>query len=91
MDSEYIKPLRSIRELQGLTFHIDAYQRGYRWGIQEVLDLLEDVKEFVLKAENTFYCLQPLIVKYITETEKELIDGQQRATTIFLILMLVQI
>lgn len=86
MDSEFIKPLRSIQELQGLTFYIDAYQRGYRWGIQEVLDLLEDVKEFVLKAENTFYCLQPLIVKHITETEKELIDGQQRATTIFLIL-----
>jgi len=68
-------------------FFVPAYQRGYRWGSSEVERLLEDV--FALKghggqaAKN--YCLQPIVVKNLGDNEFELIDGQQRLTTIFLI------
>lgn len=81
--------LKTIEELLGYTFHIETYQRGYRWDIAQVLNLLNDIDEFSKKDkfEEPFYCLQPLVVKE-KETNKiyELIDGQQRSTTIHLIL-----
>ena len=63
-------------------FHIPAYQRGYRWK-EEAEMLLNDINEIV---EGQNYSLQPIVVKNIGENKYELIDGQQRLTTIFLIL-----
>lgn len=63
------------------SFFVPAYQRGYRWGVDEVRCLLEDVSE---SGEKDYY-LQPVVVKRQGQ-EWELIDGQQRLTTIFLIL-----
>jgi len=62
-------------------FYVPAYQRGYRWK-DEVQMLLNDIDEI---AEGENYCLQPIVVKNIGENKFELIDGQQRSTTIFLI------
>ncbi|MBO5630135.1 MAG: DUF262 domain-containing protein, partial [Aeriscardovia sp.] len=92
--------LKSINELLGMKFFIPLYQRGYRWTEQQVKDLLNDIWEFSKKKkqEYEFYCLQPLVVKLMSDEEKtkckldnndewyEVIDGQQRLTTIFLIL-----
>ena len=68
-------------------FIVPAYQRGYRWGTDEVRRLLEDV--FALKGQggqpNKNYCLQPIVVKKLSDGTFELIDGQQRLTTLFLI------
>ena len=60
------------------------YQRGYKWTATEVRQLLDDLNEFQPK-ENEFYCLQPIVIKADND-KKELIDGQQRCTTIYLIL-----
>jgi hypothetical protein len=79
------KPLKCVNELQGLTFVIDKYQRGYRWGMREIHSLLNDINTFDSNKES-FYCLQPLVLKKRAETIYELIDGQQRSTTIYLIL-----
>lgn len=78
-------PLKYINELKGITFHIDKYQRGYRWGIREIFSLLEDISSFDNKKE-LFYCLQPLVLRKKEANAFELIDGQQRSTTIYLIL-----
>ena len=68
-------------------FLVPSYQRGYRWGSSEVERLLEDV--FALKGRDgqatKNYCLQPVVVKNLGDGKFELIDGQQRLTTIFLI------
>ena len=81
--------LKTIRELEGKNkdnkFIVEKYQRGYRWGIREVEDLLEDIKQFE-KDKQAFYCLQPIVVKNTGTNTFELIDGQQRLTTTFLIL-----
>ena len=94
--------LKSVNELLGMKFFIPSYQRGYRWTEQQVSDLLNDVYEFEPidlpgSEEKTWYCLQPLVVKKMEETDSrlpagnkngwyEVIDGQQRLTTIFILL-----
>ena len=57
-----------------------AYQRGYRWGREEVSQLLDDIWE----SRDKPYYLQPVVVKKHGD-EWELVDGQQRLTTLFLI------
>ena len=66
-------------------FFVPAYQRGYRWGKSEVRRLLEDVYALSKYDERRGYCLQPIVVKNLGEENLEVIDGQQRLTTIFLI------
>lgn len=78
--------LKAIEALLDFNFKIDAYQRGYRWDIAQVYSLLTDIHEFTPEFQS-FYCLQPLVVKRIYNNTYELIDGQQRITTISLILM----
>lgn len=70
-----------ISEITG-KFTIEAYQRGYRWGKDEVEYLLEDISEI---PDGQKYCLQPVVVKNVNDTY-ELIDGQQRLTTLYLIM-----
>lgn len=78
--------LKSINDLLGERFFVPAYQRGYRWTEQQVVDLLEDVISFQPGKEG-FYCLQPVVVKRLVEGGQwEIVDGQQRITTVFLIL-----
>ena len=106
-----------VRDILHRTFWIPAYQRGYRWTVRQVRDLLDDLDTFrtarARYAEEAvqrtrardsggsalrvfapdpgdFYCLQPVVVSKRTlddGTEAlELIDGQQRLTTLHLLL-----
>lgn len=91
---------RTIGSFKDYNFFIDKYQRGYKWTSQQVLDLLNDIDGFK-KSEEAFYCLQPLAVKQLDKEKRskyftdnleqsyEVIDGQQRLTTVFLILKLI--
>jgi uncharacterized protein with ParB-like and HNH nuclease domain len=83
--------IRTINDLLKSNFFIPSYQRGYRWTEQQVTELLNDINEFSPKEipntdEKTWYCLQPIVVKQNDENEWNVIDGQQRLTTTFLIL-----
>lgn len=68
-----------VGQIKGV-FRIPSYQRGYRWSKEEVARLLEDIYS---NGTNN-YCLQPIVVRN-KEDHFELIDGQQRLTTIFLL------
>ncbi|WP_346856323.1 DUF262 domain-containing protein [uncultured Draconibacterium sp.] len=70
-----------VGEISG-NFIIPAYQRGYRWEKEHIEMLLNDIYEN--GAES--YSLQPIVVKKLQDGSFELIDGQQRLTSIFLIL-----
>lgn len=92
--SENILEPKVISELLEKNFYVDSYQRGYRWGETEVLALLNDINDFSIKtkSDNDTYWLQPIIVKKVVKLIDgkstscyELIDGQQRLTTIYLI------
>ena len=79
--------LKTIKDLENFNFYIPNYQRGYRWDKIEVNALLQDILDFYQtdKNQESFYCLQPIVVKKDSKKYK-VIDGQQRLTTIFLII-----
>jgi hypothetical protein len=67
-------------------FFIPSYQRGYRWTTDEVTKLLDDIWE----SAGQPYSLQPIVVKNRGDGVWELIDGQQRLTTLWLLLRFMQ-
>ncbi|MDO8177843.1 MAG: DUF262 domain-containing protein [Undibacterium sp.] len=70
-------------------YFIAAYQRGYRWTSLQVTQLLEDIREFTKRRNpqpDDFYCLQPLVMRISEGGGYEVVDGQQRLTTLMLIL-----
>lgn len=77
-------------KLTSYKFNVPDYQRGYRWGKEQVKDLLDDIYEFHKKKKGTneIYCLQPLVViENKTNSDVwDVIDGQQRLTTIHILL-----
>ncbi len=79
MNGEVKLETRLVGDIEG-DFYVPSYQRGYRWGEAEVIRLLDDV----CSAKGPSYCLQPIVVKK-NGNRFELIDGQQRLTTIYLI------
>ena len=95
-----VKQLTDPRDQDGkglppIVFFIPAYQRGYRWRKEEVKQLLYDICDFSYNKpdkkgkKEIYYCLQPLVVKGCDNKnlgDYEVIDGQQRLTTVFIIL-----
>lgn len=77
----------------GKDFFIPSYQRGYRWEAKQVKDLLNDLEDFVSSFEDNYY-LQPLVVRPKEWKDAqgnslevwEVLDGQQRLTTLLLLL-----
>ena len=71
-------------------FNVPSLQRTYRWGEKEITLLLNDLYEFYNANKDSpnafFYPLQPLILKKNKNYDcYDILDGQQRLTTIKLI------
>ena len=77
--------LKQVRELQDFHFLIPFYQRGYRWNKRQVRQLLLDLDSFQPTDKN-FYFLQALVVVKAGDASYRVVDGQQRLTTLQLIL-----
>lgn len=88
-----LKPISALlvdEQGESARYWIPAYQRGYRWSQVEVTQLLEDIWEFTEsideRSKKEFYCLQPIVISPKFDSRFEVVDGQQRLTTILLIL-----
>ena len=92
--------LKSVSELNNRKFIVPNYQRGYKWRAKDVEYLIEDIAE-IAQDDYSDYCLQPIVVApnwkqkvcptcgYVIDSTEEgyiLVDGQQRLTTIWLII-----
>jgi len=68
-------------------FLIPEYQRSYVWQTENIIDLIDDLYyAFTYKNENEYF-LGSLVLKRTNNdefTEYEVLDGQQRLTTFFL-------
>ena len=90
MKNYVILEAKPIGEIQGL-FNIPAYQRGYRWEKTQVKTLLNDLYQCMeANGQEKEYCLQPVVVQKRDESQYNLIDGQQRLTTIYILLRYAQ-
>lgn len=85
-----------VNNIKNTLFVIPFYQRGYRWTEKNVRQLLSDLVVFKQSGE-TEYCLQPIVLQAIARDEYadivgleenvvRVVDGQQRLTTIAIIL-----
>ena len=92
--------LKSVNELENKKFFVPNFQRGYKWRAKDVEYLIEDIAE-IAQDDNRDYCLQPIVVApncaqknrptcgHVIDSAKEefiLVDGQQRLTTLWLII-----
>ena len=88
-NSEVILEAKKVADIKGI-FVVPDYQRGYRWCEQQVKTLLSDIWGTAIANKVVDYCLQPIVVKKLPAEgdvpRYELIDGQQRLTTIYILL-----
>jgi hypothetical protein len=89
---------RTVRELlAGRKYSIDYYQREFKWQKKQVLELIEDLAGKFLEyfdeghersavAEYGHYFLGSIIISD-KDSQKFIIDGQQRLTTLTLLLI----
>lgn len=88
---------RSVRALLGEKYGIDYYQREYRWRRQDVEAMLEDLETRFMAnyapgdtrqkvQQYSHYFLGPIVVSR-KDGKHFLIDGQQRLTTMTLLLI----
>lgn len=77
-------PLRKVFS-SDYEFEIPDYQRPYRWGTDQALQLLDDLEESLERDPDDPYFLGSLVLVQRSETQFDVIDGQQRLTTLSLL------
>jgi len=68
-----------------IIYEIPIYQRNYAWKKEQIEALIHDVWDACTKEKNTYF-IGTLVTFHKGDNEYEVIDGQQRLTTLFLIL-----
>ncbi|GEM_PF-856281 len=76
---------RSIEQVFQKKYVIPLYQRNYNWGVEEIETLLQDVYRAYKNERSANYFIGSLVVFERNNGQLEIIDGQQRLTTITLI------
>ena len=67
------------------TYTIPIYQRNYAWTEDEITDLIKDVHDSCKKNKDIPYYIGTLVTYKRGDNVYEVIDGQQRLTTIYII------
>jgi hypothetical protein len=88
----------SVQSLFGATqyYSVPRYQRGYSWGREEILELLTDIDEAKDSFSDEAYLLGQIIACPTSQVNHslkndlqqwDLIDGQQRCTTLYVLVI----
>lgn len=82
---------QTVKELLGSgknkKFAIPEYQRPYAWTTDQIQTLFDDLVEYTSGEEkDSTYFLGTIVAYENDENEQEIIDGQQRITSLFLLL-----
>ena len=87
------KTIKDLFQDKKADFLIPDYQRPYAWGETECQTLWDDIFSFAIPDEgrvefdsNSEYFLGPIVTFRNTNFKMEVIDGQQRLTTLMLLL-----
>lgn len=74
-----------VGEILGGKFLVPEYQRGYRWSRDEVIELLEDIQDALNDGDDYYFIGSFNLINDNPNKPFEVVDGQQRLTTISLI------
>lgn len=90
MENTFPLKERSINQIylesqESITYMIPIYQRNYAWEEGEITELIKDVYDSFQNAKDTYY-IGTLVTYNRGNGVYEVIDGQQRLTTIYIIL-----
>ena len=85
----------SIKDLLGTDeeYVIPVYQRNYAWGEKEITQLIQDIADYVCVNKDQNYYIGTLVAferNNNGNTVYEIIDGQQRFTTLTILLCLLK-
>lgn len=83
--SNYVKPLKINELLDNDKYIIPIYQRNYAWEDKEISLLIQDLGNACQKSKDNYY-IGSLVVYKRENGDFEVIDGQQRLTTLTLIM-----
>ena len=71
---------------------IPIYQRNYEWGEPQITQLIQDIVDYIVKDNNRYYIGS--LIAYERKLEGgviyETIDGQQRLTTLTILLSVIK-
>ncbi len=81
--------LYNIEKLFEERYIIPIYQRNFEWGESEIRQLILDIFDYSIDNYNKDYYIGTLIV-YDRKNNFEIIDGQQRLTTLCILLSLIK-
>ncbi len=76
----------NIREIFQNAYSIPIYQRAYAWTEKEINTLIDDVYDYYQRESNQNYYIGSLVIHSDTDDVTSVIDGQQRLTTLSLLI-----
>ena len=79
---------KNFREIlgNGLKYQVPRFQRDYAWTDEQWGDLWQDIEEVITESEEEHY-MGYLVLQRVDDKTFIIIDGQQRLTTITLIII----
>jgi hypothetical protein len=86
--------LLNVRDLffleQGTSYMIPTYQRNYTWRVEQIEQLIGDIRDAKDDGQSSYFLGNLIVTRRATDRtgriDYEVIDGQQRLTTLYLIL-----
>lgn len=82
---------QTVRKILGSTnyYRIPDYQRPYSWGDEEIERLWDDISS-AFNDKDEYYFLGPVILARRKDGDLEVVDGQQRLTTLTILLCILR-
>jgi len=70
-----------------VSYTVPIYQRNYAWQTEQIEQLLRDIQDAIRDGKNSYFLGNLMVTELHTVSRSfEVIDGQQRLTTLFLLL-----
>lgn len=89
MEKVLAPELLCIRQLFAADYLVPVYQRNYAWRAEQIEQLISDVHD-AMRAQDDYFLGNLVVVQRAGSKLFEVIDGQQRLTTLYLLLTYLQ-
>lgn len=87
-----VMPVRALFDDVDANYMIPIYQRNFAWGTEQIEQLIRDVRDAMNEGEDNYFLGNLIVTERDSKAtdsksiDYEVIDGQQRLTTLYLLL-----